>query len=55
MEDIHREVLDNDHIISMQNMASLETVVYQQIPHIAINFDEFIHLRNQERVSKQMV
>ena len=34
----------------MQQKESLEAAVYPQIPHIAMNFDEFMHLKRQERV-----
>ena len=52
MEDYCDRILGNSNDVSDQAFASLEATVLQQMSHIALSFDEFIHLQSKERVSK---
>ena len=52
MENYCERILGNSTDVSDQAFASLEATVVQQMSHIALSFDEFIHLQSKERVSK---
>ena len=52
MENYCERILGNSTDVSDQAFASLEATVLQQMSHIALSFDEFIHLQSKERVSK---
>lgn len=52
MEDCCEKILGNSNEVSDQAFASLEATVLQQMSHVALSFDEFIHLQSRERVSE---
>ena len=55
MEDYCEKILGNSNDVSDQAFASLEATVLQQMSHIALSFDEFIHLHSKDRVSKDQI
>ena len=55
MEDYCERILDNSNDVSDQGFASLEATVLPQMSHIALSFDEFIHLQSKDRVSKDYI
>ena len=50
MEDYCERILGNSNEVSYQAFESLEATILQQMSHIALSFDEFIHLQSRERV-----
>ena len=50
MDDYCERILDDSNEVSDQAFGSLEASVLQQMSHIALSFDEFIHLQSRERV-----
>ena len=55
MEDYCERILGNSNDDSDQSFVSLEATVLQQMSHIALSFDEFIHLQSKDRVSKDHI
>ena len=55
MENYCERILGNSTDVSDQAFASLEATVLQQMSHIALSFDEFIHLQSNDRVSKDHI
>ena len=51
MEDLYAKSVSNSGEIIEYIFSSLEAEVNQQISHIAMSFDEFIHLQSKDRVS----
>ena len=50
MDDYCERILDDSNEVSDQAFRSLEASVLKQMSHIALSFDEFIHLQSRERV-----
>ena len=55
MENYCERILGNSTDVSDQAFASLEATVVQQMSHIALSFDEFIHLQSKDRVSQDHI
>ena len=55
MEDYCERILGNSNEVSYQAFESLEATILQQMSHIALSFDEFIHLQSRERVSNDQI
>ena len=50
--DVKWAVYSGEHTIPREIQSSLEIFLSQQILHLALNFDEFAHLKSSMRVSR---